>query len=437
MNASHTCLQAVQVDENRLVRNLAELAGFGGSVVDGVARQTLTPEDLQARTWLAARFATRPGYAVGIDDAANLHIRRFGLDDELPCVMTGSHVDTQPLGGWLDGAFGVMAGLEVLEALDEANICTQRSVQVVAWTNEEGSRFAPGLMGSQSYVQPDALASYLKVQDSQGVRFEQARDATLTAFRQAADAARWSCFEARLAQPVHAYLEAHIEQGPVLERRDIPLGVVQAIQGVRWYQVTVEGRSAHAGTTPLEDRDDAQAKSIVLAHAVLGYAQEKRNVGLRVTIGRWTCAPGAVNTIANRVSFTVDVRHPEASEISAFDSFLHAQLPPGAQATVLQDKPTTGFDPGLTDLIRKAAHERNVPSMDMVSGAFHDAMPMAGFTRTAMLFAPSIRGISHHPEEHTAGADLAACTQVLADCLLELAQPVSSPADARRVSPSP
>lgn len=436
MSAPHTRPQAVQIDGDRLVLSLSDLARFGGSAGDGVARQTLTPEDLQARAWLAARFATRPGYAVGIDDAANLHIRRFGLEDELPCVMTGSHVDTQPLGGWLDGAFGVMAGLEVLEALDAADICTQRSVQVVAWTNEEGSRFAPGLMGSQSYAQPEALASYLGVQDSQGVRFGQACDAALAAFRQAADSGGWTCFEARLAQPVHAYLEAHIEQGPVLERRDMALGVVRAIQGVRWYQVTVEGRSAHAGTTPLEDRDDAQAKSIELAHAVLGYAQEKRDLGLRVTIGRWTCEPGAVNTIANRVSFTVDVRHPEGSEIAAFDSFLHARLPSGAQATVLQDKPTTGFDAGLIDLIRKAAHERHVPSMDMVSGAFHDAMPMAGFTRTAMLFAPSIRGISHHPEENTAGADLAACTQVLADCLLELAQPVSSPADVRRISPS-
>jgi N-carbamoyl-L-amino-acid hydrolase len=436
MSSAHPRRQAVQIDEGRLVRALADLAGFGGSVGDGVARQTLTQEDLQARTWLAARFAGRPGYAVGIDDAANLHIRRLGLDDELPCIMTGSHVDTQPLGGWLDGTFGVMAGLEVLQAMDDADIRTQRSVQVVAWTNEEGSRFAPGLMGSQSYVQPDALESYLGVQDAQGVRFVQARDAALADFRHAAAAGGWRCFEARLAQPVHAYLEAHIEQGPVLEGRGMPLGVVQAIQGVRWYQVTVQGRSAHAGTTPLEDRDDAQSKSIALAHAVLRYAQEKQSVGLRVTIGRWTCEPGAINTIANRVGFTIDVRHPEASEVSAFDAFLRANLPPGAQAEVLQDKPTTNFDPGLIGLIRKAAQERAIPSLDMVSGAFHDAMPLAGFTRTAMLFAPSIKGISHHPEENTAGADLATCAQVLADCLLELAQPVPSHADFTRAPPT-
>lgn len=435
MNTTCPSGQAVQVDECRLVQALTELAAFGGSVVDGVARQTLTPEDLQARAWLAARFAGRPGYAVGIDDAANLHIRRLGLDDSLPCVMTGSHVDTQPLGGWLDGAFGVMAGLEVLQALDDADIRTQRSIQVVAWTNEEGSRFAPGLMGSQSYVQPDALASCLDVQDAQGVRFEQARDDALAAFRHAAAAEGWTCFDARLAQPVHAYLEAHIEQGPVLEREGLPLGVVQAIQGVRWYQVTVEGRSAHAGTTPLEDRDDAQAKSIALAHALLRYAQEKRDIGLRVTIGRWTCEPGAVNTIANRVGFTVDVRHPQASEVAAFDDFLRAHLPPGARIAILQDKPTTSFDPDLIDLIRKAAKAHDIPALDMVSGAFHDAMPLAGFTRTAMLFAPSIKGISHHPEENTEGADLAACTQVLADCLLELAQPVPSFADPRRTSP--
>lgn len=435
MSSAQDCRQAVQVDERRLVQALTDLAGFGGSVGDGVARQTLTPQDLQARTWLAARFARRPGYAVGIDEAANLHIRRLGLDDGLPCVMTGSHVDTQPLGGWLDGAFGVMAGLEVLQALDDANLCTQRSVQVVAWTNEEGSRFAPGLMGSQSYVQPDALASFLGVQDAQGMRFEQARDAALADFRHAAAIGGWTCFEARLAQPVYAYLEAHIEQGPVLERRGLPFGVVRAIQGVRWYQVTVEGRSEHAGTTPLEDRDDAQSKSIALAHALLRYAEEKRSLGLRVTIGRWTCEPGAINTIANRVGFTIDVRHPESSEVSAFDGFLREQLPPGGRIAVLQDKPTTRFDPELIGLVRKAAQERDIPALDMVSGAFHDAMPLAGFTRTAMLFAPSIEGISHHPEENTAGADLAACTQVLADCLLELAQTAPSPADPRHASP--
>lgn len=419
-----TCVEkGIQIDAQRLVQRLTELAAFGGSMTGGVARESLTETDVAARRWLAARFATRPGYVVGMDAAANLRIRRLGTHADAPVVMTGSHADTQPLGGWLDGAFGVMAGLEVLEALDQAKVATQRSVEVVAWTNEEGSRFAPGLMGSQSYVQPTALNDFLPVRDAQGIRFEQARDAALANFRQAAREGQWQCFDAPLGEPVHAYLEAHIEQGPVLEREGLSLGVVRAIQGVRWYRITVTGRCAHAGTTPLVDRDDAQAKAVALAQALYGYARDCGDAALRVTIGRWACAPDSVNTIADRVCFTVDVRHPNAQAIAAFDKFLQAHLQSGTTVERLQDKPTTPFAPELVALVASAASQRGIAAMDMVSGAFHDAMPMAGFAPTAMLFAPSIRGISHHPEENTQAADLAACAQVLADCLLSLAVP--------------
>ena len=411
----------LEISERRLIGHLTELAGFGGSVAGGVARQSLTPVDLEARRWLAARFATRPGYAVGMDAAANLRIRRWGALADAPVVMTGSHADTQPLGGWLDGAFGVIAGLEVFEALDQAQVRTRHTIEVVAWTNEEGSRFAPGLMGSQSYVQPEALARYLPVRDPQGIRFEQARDAALADFQQAADAGRWQCFAAELAQPVQAYIEAHIEQGPVLEREQHSVGVVHAIQGVRWYQVTVNGRCAHAGTTPLADRDDAQAKAVELANAVYAYARDCGDEALRVTIGRWSCAPDAINTIADQVRFTIDLRHPDPQAMAAFDDVLRAHLAAGVALECLQDKPTTAFAPELVQLLVEAAQQHGIAARSMVSGAFHDAMPLARFAPSAMLFAPSIRGISHHPEENTAAADLSACTQVLASALLRLA----------------
>ncbi|ARU04383.1 hypothetical protein CCO03_06575 [Comamonas serinivorans] len=425
--ASPTTPPQLPIDGARLIERLSALASFGGSVKSGVARESLTPTELAARHWLAAHYATRPGYLVGVDAAANLHIRRLGQYDELPFVMTGSHIDTQPLGGWLDGAFGVMAGLEVFDALDDAGLRTRRSLQVVAWTNEEGSRFSPGLMGSQAYVQPQALAGYLPVCDARGESFGQARDTALHAFDQAADAGGWSCFAPEPAQPVHAYVEAHIEQGPVLEREGLALGIVEAIQGVRWYQVVVPGRCAHAGTTPLVDRDDAQAKAIALAHALLSHAAEAAQAGddaLRVTIGRWACQPDAINTIADRVSFTVDLRHPDAHVRDAFDRLLRRLAPDGSQITLLQDKTTTAFDPALVTLLGEAAERRGLAARRMVSGAFHDAMPLAGHAPTAMLFAPSLRGVSHHPEEHTHSADLVACTQVLADGLLALAEPM-------------
>lgn len=416
----------LQINAKRFESDLTELAHFGGSVTAGVARESLTEVDIQARHWLAAKFATRPGYVVGVDAAANLRIRRLGQDLHAPVVMAGSHVDTQPLGGWLDGAFGVMAGLEVLQSLDEAGIETLRTIEVVNWTNEEGSRFAPGLMGSQSYVQPQALERFLTSKDANGIDFGSAREEALQRFAQQAAQQQWQLFDAQLAEPIHAYLEAHIEQGPVLEREQLSLGVVHAIQGVRWYQVRVGGRCAHAGTTPLVDRDDAQAKAAALAHAVYAYAAHSGDADLRVTIGRWSCAPDSINTIADEVVFTIDVRHPQASALATFDAFLQTQCPSGTQIEWLQDKPTTVFDSRLVQLLEDAAGQRGIAYQRMLSGAFHDAMPIASRAPAAMIFAPSVRGISHHPEEDTPIADLVACTQVLGDCLMHLASPLAS-----------
>ncbi|MEN4920585.1 M20 family metallo-hydrolase [Achromobacter spanius] len=418
---------AQAVDAQRLERRLRGLAQHGGVPTGGVARQALTAEELEARRWLARDFATRPGYQVGIDAAANVYIRRAGTDAAAAPVMTGSHADTQPLGGWLDGAFGVVAGLEVFEALDSLDIATRRALDVVIWTNEEGSRFAPGLMGSVSFTAADRLADFLSVADSQGVSFETARDAAVADFRTHAKRQGWPWMERALGAPVHAYLEAHIEQGPVLEAQGLQVGCVTAIQGVRWYRVSVPGRSAHAGTTPLANRDDAQAKAIAMAHAVLAHARDCGDERLRVTIGRWDCAPGAINTIADRVDFTVDARHPDAGALDAVRAVMDAALPPGARIDVLQDKPTVRFAPQLVALTTAACEALGMRHLQMLSGAFHDAMPMAGFCPTAMLFAPSIEGVSHHPAEDTPIADLASCTRALAWCLLQLAE--SAPAN--------
>ncbi len=319
-----------------------------------------------------------------------------------------------------------MAGLEVFDALDSLSIATRRPLEVVMWTNEEGSRFAPGLMGSVSYTDPRRLAGFLEVADADGVSFERARDQAVADFADHAAAAGWNWMARRLGEPVHAYIEAHIEQGPVLEAQGLQVGCVSAIQGVRWYRVTIAGRSAHAGTTPLASRDDAQAKAVRMAHAVLEHARAAGDERLRVTIGRWDCSPGSINTIADRVVFTVDARHPEAHALDALRAVMDAALPEGGRIDVLQDKPTVHFAPELVALAASACQALDLPHRRMLSGAFHDAMPMAGFCPTAMLFAPSVAGVSHHPAEDTAIADLAACTRALAWCLLQLAEPCSS-----------
>ncbi|CAM3393023.1 N-carbamoyl-L-amino acid hydrolase [Bordetella sputigena] len=429
------------VDSDRLRARLQGLASFGaarpGDIHGGVARQALTPQELLARRWLATEFAGRPGYSVGIDAAANVYIRRHGANANAAPVLTGSHVDTQPLGGWLDGAFGVVAGLEVFAALDAAGLRTERPIETVMWTNEEGSRFAPGLMGSVSYTDPARLAAFRDTTDAQGVSFLQACNDAREDFAMAAREAGWRWFDAPLARPLHAYIEAHIEQGPILEARGLQVGCVTAIQGVRWYRVTVPGRSAHAGTTPDAARDDAQAKAIALAHALLEYGRGQDDDALRLTIGRWQCRPDSINTIADQVVFTVDARHPETRVLDGLEARLHALLPPGAAVDVLQHKPTVGFDPGLVELGRQACKALELRHADMLSGAFHDAMPLAGFCPTAMLFAPSIGGVSHHPGEHTHIDDLAACARALAWCLAGLAQDGdATPADSRNTDSS-
>jgi len=411
------------VDPARLQARQRGLAAHGGVATGGVARQALTEEELAARRWLAQDFAVRPGYRIGIDAAANVHLRREGADPSLAPVLTGSHVDTQPLGGWLDGAFGVVAGLEVFAALDAAGARTRRPIDVVMWTNEEGSRFAPGLMGSASYAEPARLAQFLPVADAAGVRFETARDAAVADLNEAARREGWAWMDTPLAAPVHAYIEAHIEQGPVLEALGLQVGCVTAIQGVRWFRVVIAGRSAHAGTTPLAARDDAQAKAVHMAHALLSHAETCGDERLRLTIGRWQCSPGSINTVADQVAFTVDARHPEAAALDTVQALMERCLPAGGRIELLQDKPTVHFDAGLVALARQACAGLGLSHHDMLSGAFHDAMPMAAFCPTAMLFAPSIGGVSHHPAEDTQIDDLAACTRALAWCLAELAGP--------------
>ncbi|WP_144633702.1 M20 family metallo-hydrolase [Bordetella genomosp. 13] len=415
------------VDAERLERRQRGLAGFGGVASGGVARQALTAEELAARRWLVADFAARPGYGVGVDVAGNVHLRRDGAEPGLTPVMTGSHIDTQPLGGWLDGAFGVVAGLEVFDALDACGLRTRRPIDVVMWTNEEGSRYAPGLMGSHSYAAPHRLDGFLDVKDGGGLRFGDACEAAVADLRAAAREHGWAWMDVELGRPVHAYLEAHIEQGPVLEAEGLQVGCVDAIQGVRWFRVTITGRSAHAGTTPLAARDDAQAKAVHLAHALLDHARTCGDERLRLTIGRWECAPGSINTVADRVVFTVDMRHPEAGVLDTVQALLARALPAGGRIDVLQNQPTVRFDAGLTALTREACAALALRHRAMPSGAFHDAMPMAGFCPTAMLFAPSIAGVSHHPGEDTPIDDLAACTRALAWCLARLAEPAVAP----------
>ncbi|KRB70682.1 M20 family metallo-hydrolase [Noviherbaspirillum sp. Root189] len=404
------------VQDDRLVQMQRALAGFGGRDDGGVSREALTAAELAARQWLCSQL-TGVQYQWYIDDAANLIVRRQGSEPKLAPVMTGSHVDTQPVGGWLDGAYGVIAGIEVLHALDDAGIRTRRSIDVVVWTNEEGSRFSPGAMGSCAFSYPSRLPAFLAAQDASGQCFEVARDAAFDATPHAR--------RIPLGYPIHAYIEAHIEQGPVMENGGQSLGIVTAIQGVRWYEITVHGNSAHAGTTPLAARQDALFIAATMVSELGTAAAARRDDALRWTVGRFEVSPGSINTIADRVTFSVDLRHPQESVLVAMEALLHRMLAQHRGAcryevrTLMQRAPTL-FDANVVSVLESAVQKTTVPYCHLTSGAFHDAMYIADHCPAAMLFVPSKKGISHNVAEDTDVTDLVVGARALTAALVTL-----------------
>jgi N-carbamoyl-L-amino-acid hydrolase len=409
------------VDGERLRQAIAELARFGGRSDGGVSREALTDIDLEARRFLVDR-ARALGCSVEIDDCANLFFRRPGRAD-LPPVLTGSHADTQPVGGKLDGAYGVLAGLEVIQALNDAGVQTERPIEVVAWTNEEGSRFGPGCMGSSAYVAPERIAGYRAAVDGNQVTFGAALDRALQAMP---DVDRRPP-----RQPLAGYVELHIEQGPVLEAAGVPLGVVTGIQSVRWYRVKVTGVAAHAGTTPMDVRADAMAASIDAAQRLYALATKAAASQLRLTLGRWGIGPNSINTIPGEVEFTIDVRCVDAAVLAAFDLALRDVIaaPAGRCQFVLEpifERAPTHFPQPMLALLEQAGRHacaragRPAP-IPVTSGAFHDAMYLAEHCPTAMLFVPSLRGLSHNAAEETEHADLVLGVQALAYAVTHLA----------------
>jgi beta-ureidopropionase / N-carbamoyl-L-amino-acid hydrolase len=395
------------VRESRLLDLVEQLAQFGARADGGVDRQALTGAELEARRFLA-NHARSLGCDVLQDTAGNLFFRRNGSESGAP-VMTGSHIDTQPAGGKLDGAYGVCAGLEVLAALHDMRAQTRRPVEVVIWANEEGCRFAPGSMGSAAFVEPRRLAEFRAVRDVRGSSYGECVDKTMHAL---ADVPVCD-----LQRNVHAFIEAHIEQGPVLEQARVPIGAVVGIQGVRWYRVRAVGQAAHAGTTPLEHRRDALRALTDLASRL--YALAEGSSGLRLTIGTLNLVPGSVNTIPGEATLTVDVRHPDASVLDCCAALLKdfcAQPRHGCAVDFVQSMamPTTWFSDAVKTSIREAADGLGLVSMEMMSGAFHDALHLAAHCPTGMVFIPSRDGLSHNPAEYTEPAHLVAGARVLA-----------------------
>jgi len=405
-----------RVDEARLWQRHAEMAHIGAIPGNGVNRAAFSAEDIRARrllvTWAQAR-----NFDVSSDAIGNLFVRRRGLDANAPPVMSGSHMDTQPRGGRFDGIYGVLAALEALEAIDAAGVKTRRAIELVAWSNEEGGRFAPCTMGSAVFTGAKTLADVLAIQDNDGIMLKDALAQTLAAIPEA----RTRAFNT----PAAAYIEAHIEQGPLLELKCKTIGVVTGIQGLRWFNIEVFGETAHAGTTPLRARKDAVRSAAVIIHALAELTRDPDDV-IRFTVGRMLVTPNSTNSVASHVLFSVDLRHPDLATVQNLGESVealarHAAAPCSVKVTsTLHDDPCT-FDPRVVETIEKTATDLGFPNMRLSSGASHDAMYMARVCPTGMIFVPCEKGVSHNEAENAKPGDLAAGARVLTAALLELA----------------
>ncbi|HEX9464848.1 MAG TPA: M20 family metallo-hydrolase [Alphaproteobacteria bacterium] len=417
MTGPETARPSAAVREDRLWQRHLDMARLGATPKGGVNRQALSPEDAAARRLLAS-WAEARGFAVATDAIGNLFIRYEGSDRAAAPVLTGSHMDSQPTGGRFDGIYGVLAGFEVLEAFADCGWRPRHPVELVAWTNEEGSRFQPGAMGSAVYAGALPLATALAVTDRAGVSVAEALAQTLSSAPAPS--------RPGLGGPVAAYIEAHIEQGPRLEAARRTIGAVTGIQGQRRYTVDIVGEEAHAGTTPRAARKDALSAAVAIV-AALEQLMADRSDTVRFTVGRFEVHPGSPNTVPGRVHFTIDFRHPDAAVLAARGDRIaelaerHAK---GCAVTVTEISrvPPTIFAPAVIDLVRRCAGRLGYPLMDMPSGAGHDAMHIARMAPSGMIFVPCLRGVSHNEAESATPADLAAGARVLADALADLAR---------------
>jgi beta-ureidopropionase / N-carbamoyl-L-amino-acid hydrolase len=410
-------MRNLTVNGERLWASLMELAQIGATAKGGVCRLAASDLDAEGRH-LFIRWCEEAGCTVTIDRIGNIFARRSGRNPDLPPIVTGSHLDTQPTGGKFDGAYGVMAGLEVVRTLNDLGYETEAPIEIVAWTNEEGARFSPAMVGSGAFTGVFSLEEALATRDNNAPELTLGAELKRIGF--AGDAPVGE-------HPIAAYFEAHIEQGPILEAAQLPIGIVTGAQGQRWYEITVTGQEAHAGPTPMPRRRDALVGAARMIDAVnrIGHAHAPYACA---TVGFVQVSPNSRNTIPGRVFFTVDFRHPDNDVLTAMDRELRAACAEAATSQQLDAEvkefwyfPPTPFDKRMVDAVRGAAEEQNLPHQDIISGAGHDAVYMARVAPTAMIFVPCVGGISHNEIEDAKPDDLTAGCAVLLNAMLEAA----------------
>ncbi|MGE0718575.1 MAG: M20 family metallo-hydrolase [Alphaproteobacteria bacterium] len=410
---------AAKVDEARLWQRHVDMAKLGGTPKGGVRRLALDGNDIRARA-LLADWARPYGWAVSMDDIGNLFIRRPGTDADAAPVLSGSHTDTQPSGGRFDGIYGVLAAFEAMEALEAAGVATRRPIETVVWTCEEGgARFPMGTMGSGVFVGRTTLEAALAVADYDGTTVRAAMEATWAGLPGIA--------RRPIGFPIAGYVEAHIEQGPILEERGLPIGVVTGIQGSRRFRVEVEGADAHAGTTPRARRRDALSAAVAMVAALEALFHDDPSDTVRFTVGRFVVTPNAPAVVPGHVAFTIDFRHPDEAVLTRLGDQVEAICRANRkQCDVTVEQTSRGrpvqFVDRVPDAVEAAAKGLGLGNMRIFSGAGHDAGPLAAVAPSGMIFVPCEHGISHAEAENATPADLAAGARVLAESLAMLAR---------------
>ena len=408
-------ISQLRINGQRLWDSLMELARIGATDKGGVCRLTLTDLDKQGRD-LVTRWAREAGMTVTVDQIGNVFMRRAGRNNALPPIMTGSHIDTQPTGGKFDGNYGVLAGIEVVRTLNDHGIETEAPIEVAFWTNEEGSRFVPVMMGSGVFAKAFTLEHAYAATDTEGKTVK----GELERIGYIGDQVPGD-------HPIGAYFETHIEQGPVLEDHDKTIGVVTGVLGIRWYDCVVTGMEAHAGPTPMALRKDALQVATKLMQEVVACAHRHPPHG-RGTVGMVQVHPNSRNVIPGRVKFSIDLRNATDALCEAMDADIRAVaaklsaesgLP--IEITPVSAYPAQPFHADCIAAVQKAADALGYSNMPAVSGAGHDAVYMARLAPAGMIFIPCKDGISHNEIEDAQPEHIEAGCNVLLQAMLERA----------------
>lgn len=406
----------LRVNKDRLWNSLMEISRFGATENGGVTRLTLSKEAGEVRDLLIG-YCKAEGCSITVDGIGNVFALRPGKDPSRPVVSTGSHIDTQPKGGKFDGNYGVMAGLEVLRTLNENGVETTAPVELCIWTNEEGSRFTPTMMGSAVYTGDLSLEAALAKEDENGIK--------------AGDAVKAIGYDGKTPASVKdgaplkgAYFEAHIEQGPILDKLGLEIGVVTGALGQYWYDVEITGTANHAGTTPMDARRDPMQTAGELITETIRISRSHGEDG-RGTVGHMRVYPNARNVIPAKIKMTVDLRHSRADDLHAMEKEfrdLLARLEEKYGTPVAVQKVTDveppAFDPELVGIVRNAAQNLGYTHRNMVSGAGHDAVQLARTVPVAMIFVPTKDGISHNEAEYASPEELERGANVLLQAML-------------------